>query len=180
MIPNADNYLLGFLNSKAAWFQWLRQTPIASGGYIRLKQQYIAPTVLPAANASERKLISKLSASCGTKARRRLEISRAVRHRILDLAPLERARLFSRKMEQWQTLDFAAFRREVKRKFRAEIPLKERNEWEAYLTKNAAEWRRLTSEIEAAEQKIDTIVYRLFDLTADEIQLLERSLATRG
>src|SRR5215204_3290516 len=44
MAPNADEFLLAFLNSKMAWFQWVGETPIASGGYIRLKQQYLIPT----------------------------------------------------------------------------------------------------------------------------------------
>jgi hypothetical protein len=37
--------------------------------------------------------------------------------------------------------------------------------------------RRLTAEIAQAEREIDIIVYKLFDLTADEIALLESSLA---
>lgn len=37
--------------------------------------------------------------------------------------------------------------------------------------------RRLTAEIETAERDIDATVYRLFDLTPDEIALLEASLA---
>ena len=36
--------------------------------------------------------------------------------------------------------------------------------------------RRLTAEIAEAEREIDAIVYRLFDLTAEEIALLESSL----
>ncbi len=35
---------------------------------------------------------------------------------------------------------------------------------------------KLAKEIEAAEREIDVIIYRLFDLTADEIKLLEGSL----
>ena len=37
--------------------------------------------------------------------------------------------------------------------------------------------RALTAEIEAAEREIDEIVYRLFDLAAEEIALLEASIA---
>jgi len=52
MVPNSDFMLLGFLNSKACWFQWFGQTPIARGGYLRLKQQYIDPTCIPNFNGS--------------------------------------------------------------------------------------------------------------------------------
>ena len=37
--------------------------------------------------------------------------------------------------------------------------------------------RKLDTAIEKAEREIDAIVYRLFDLTADEIALLEASIA---
>ena len=35
----------------------------------------------------------------------------------------------------------------------------------------------MTAEIEAAEREIDTVVYRLFDLTPNEIASLKTSLA---
>jgi hypothetical protein len=107
---------------------------------------------------------------------RRLDIQSTVRHRILaDLAPPERAKL-SRKLEEWWTLDFAAFRDEIKRVFRAEVPVKERGAWEAYLAEQAAKVHALNAEIEKAEREIDAIVYRLFDLTSEEIALLEASI----
>ena len=113
--------------------------------------------------------------ACTDAARPRFEIQSAVRRRILDLAPPERAKLTGR-LENWADLDFAAFRVEAKRAFRADILVKERGEWEAYLADNAAEVRSLSDQIAAAEREIDAIVYRLFDLTPDEIALLEASL----
>ncbi len=176
MIPG-DKFLLGFLNSSAAWFQWIGETPIASGGYIRLKQQYIAPTALPNTTSQERSKVSKLAEMCSSAAKRRYEIQTTVCHRILtDLAPPERAKL-SRKLEEWWALDFAAFRDEIKRVFRAEIPVKERDAWETYLAEHAAKIHSLNAEIEKAEREIDAIVYRLFDLTSEEIALLEASIA---
>jgi len=71
---------------------------------------------------------------------------------------------------------FAAFRAEAKRAFRDDIPVRERGDWEAYLKENAGRVRALSDEIAAAEREIDRIVYRLFNLTSDEIALLEASL----
>ncbi|MDO8877377.1 MAG: N-6 DNA methylase [Pseudolabrys sp.] len=175
MIPG-DRFLLAFLNSKAAWFQWIGETPIASGGYIRLKQQYVAPTALPDVTTKDRDKVSKLSDACRIHAKGRYDIRNSVEHRMLDLAPPGRTKL-SRKLQEWWTLDFSAFRDEVKRVFKAEIPVKERGEWEAFLAKQAAEVKALDAEIEKAECEIDAIVYRLFDLTAEEIALLEASIA---
>lgn len=99
-----------------------------------------------------------------------------VRHRILDLSTPGR-RKFSRKLDEWWTLDFDQFREEVKRVFRSEIPVKERGEWETYITSCSTKVRKFDAEIEKAEREIDAIVYRLFDLTPDEIALLEASIA---
>jgi hypothetical protein len=175
MIEKADDWVLAYLNSKTAWFQWVGQTPIASGGYIRLKAQYISLTVMPKISNSSAKHLAALGQACTEAAQKRFALLAAVRRRILDLAPPERARL-NGKLEDWHALDFSAFRAEVKRAFRAEIPLKARGEWEAYLTENRAAVLALTDQIASAEREIDTIVYGLFDLTPDEIALLESTL----
>jgi hypothetical protein len=68
---------------------------------------------------------------------------------------------------------FAAFRAEVNKTFKADIPLSERSDWEDWLKRDRAEVIRLTAEIAQAEARINSIVYELFDLTPDEIALLE-------
>ena len=141
-----------------------------------MKTQFVTKLPIPSISKQAQAKLSALAKHCTDDARLRFQIQAAIRHRILDLAPPERKKL-SRKLEDWWTLDFAQFRDEVKRVFRTEIPVKERGEWEAHLAKNAAEVRKLDAEIEKAEREIDAIVYRLFDLTADEIKLLEDSIA---
>jgi hypothetical protein len=36
-------------------------------------------------------------------------------------------------LKEWWTLDFPAFRAEIKKQFKTEIPIVERTEWETYL-----------------------------------------------
>ena len=52
----------------------------------------------------------------------------------------------------------------------------ERSAWEDWITRDRAEIARLSAEITKAEAQIDRIVYGLFDLTAEEIALLEASI----
>ena len=61
----------------------------------------------------------------------------------------------------------------MKKVFKADIPLAERSAWEDWINHDRTEIARLTAEITRAEAKIDSIVYELFDLTPDEIALLE-------
>ena len=72
--------------------------------------------------------------------------------------------------------DFASFRVEVKKVFKADIPLVERSSWEDWITRDRAEIARLSAEIAKTEVQIDGIVYGLFGLTPDEIALLESAV----
>lgn len=171
-----DGSLLALLNSTCLWFQLVSLARLKRGGYIEAEAQYVGQLTSPSMSKGDRAKLSKLGEASTTAAKRRLDIQSTVRHRILtDLAPPERAKL-SRKLEEWWTLDFAAFRDEVKRVFRAEVPVKERGAWEAYLAEYAAKVHALNAVIEKAEREIDAIVYRLFDLTPEEIALLEASI----
>ncbi len=49
----------------------------------------------------------------------------------------------------------------------------DRSPWEDWITRDRAEIAHLSAEITKAEARIDSIVYNLFDLTPNEIALLE-------
>ncbi len=82
----------------------------------------------------------------------------------------------SNKLNNWNQLDFASFRAEVKKVFKTDIPLKERADWETYLATEASKIKTLTAQMASAEAEINKLVYKAFDLTPDEILLLENSL----
>jgi hypothetical protein len=171
-----DDYLLAMLNSKASWFQLSSLARLKRGGYIEAEAQYVEQLALPNAPARDRKRLAKLADDCTHAAALQLKVVTEVRQRLRDLAPPGSPGRLTNKLQAWWNLDFPVFRGEVKRAFRADIPVKERAEWEAYLAGNGAEVRSLNATIEEAEREIDAIVYRLFDLTAEEIRLLEDSL----
>jgi hypothetical protein len=50
------------------------------------------------------------------------------------------------------------------------------DEWEPYLREIIADNARLTSALSAAEAVLNERVYRLFDLTAAEIKLLQKEV----
>ena len=107
-------------------------------------------------------------------AEQRLSIQKAVLRRIPDLCQSDRVPKLTTRLQEWWTLpDFAAFRAEVKKVFKADIPLAERSDWEDWITRDRAEIARISAEITKAEAQIDCIIYSLFDLTPDEIALLE-------
>lgn len=174
-LPICDWELCALVNSRVLWIYLQSCARIKRGGYIEAEAQYVEQLPIPKMSAAARKKLAALGEACTKAARERYEIQSAVRRRILDLAPPEHSRLTG-KLENWHELDFTGFRAAVKQAFRADIPLKERGDWETYLSECRARVLMLTNEIEIAEREIDKNVYALFDLTADEIALLEASL----
>ena len=64
----------------------------------------------------------------------------------------------------------------MKKHYRADIPLADRDDWQNRFDAEKAEIDRLAAGIARNEAEIDTVVYRLFELTPDEIALLEASI----
>jgi hypothetical protein len=75
----------------------------------------------------------------------------------------------------WWQLDFPAFRAEIQKMFRRDIPLAERDDWEALLAARRSEHERLTARIVDLEGELNDRVYALFDLTPDEIRIIEET-----
>ena len=111
---------------------------------------------------------------CTSSAEAQWSVLSAVNSRILS--DLGAGHALSKKLGSWHQLSFKDFRAEVKRAFKAEIPVRERAEWESYLAEEARKVASLTAQIAAAEAEIDRLVYAAFDLTAEQIACLEASL----
>lgn len=174
LIPSDDKALLGLLNSRVLWFMLSSMSPPVRGGFHELRVQYVEKLPIPAWNDSPRADLAAASEQASKAARERLTLQTALARRIPDLCPPDRdPKLTTRLQEWWALPDFAAFRAEVKKVFKADIPLAERSAWEDWITHDRAEIARLSAEIAKAEAQIDSIVYGLFDLTPDEIALLE-------
>lgn len=173
-LPSDDYALVGLLNSKTLWFVFRSLTPLASGGYFRMKAQYVGQLPIPNISEHSRQALASQAVVTQKASQERLKLQIAFTRRIPDLCPPACEPKLTNKLKEWWTLpDFAAFRTEVKKAFKTDIPLTERSDWEDWINRDRAEIARLTAEIAKAEAKIDNIVYDLFDLTEDEIRLLE-------
>jgi hypothetical protein len=170
-------YELGLLNSTCIWFFMTGETSFVRGDFFEATTQNTTNIPIPTANDLEKRSIEVLATKCQTLSQDCWRHKSEVTRRIPDLCPPDRAPKLTNRLQEWWTFDFKSFQVEIKKAFKADIPLKQRNEWENFLREKGEKVRRLTAEIEQAEREIDAIVYKLFDLTPDEIALLESSLA---
>jgi len=176
-IPGADTFLTALLNSKLAWMMITGYVPNLRGGFVQINADYIKPLPIPSATAAQKAALATLAETCQTHAEARFALQEGLRRRIPDLCPPDRVAKLNTKLKEWWLLpDFAAFRAEIKKCFKTDIPLSERTDWEDWITRDKAEIHRLSGEITKCEAEINEQVYNLFDLTKDEITLLEANI----
>ena len=172
-----SEHLVALLNSKLGHFVFKSIFVEKSGGFFEIQPGGLAKFPIADASSEEKTALGNLAKAARDAAEERLKLQIALTRRIPDLCPPGREPKLTTRLQEWWTLpDFATFRAEVKKVFKADIPLTDRSDWEDWINCDRAEIARLTAEIAQAEAQIDSIVYDLFDLTEDEIGLLEAAI----
>jgi len=177
IFPSGEGFLSGILSSLVSWFIVQGICSPLRGGVWRyeLRAQDMETLPIPSATAQQKEIVGQLAERCQTLAESRYALEHGVRQRIPDLCPDERDPKLSKKLINWWQLDFAAFRKEIKRVYKADIAISERNEWEQWLTSEAAKVIALLQQLNTAETQLNQHVYSLFNLTTAEIALIEAS-----
>jgi len=134
------------------------------------------PEASPAAKATLAALAQTAQTAAET---RRDEIARFGRAVLRDLVPGGLSNLTAAKGAKlpaaWQTdvPEFGDFTLELKKRFKRDLNLQERNDWDAAVSQARERVATFTQTITQAEREIDTCVYQLFDLSPEEIRLIE-------
>ena len=79
-----------------------------------------------------------------------------------------------KKLQDWYLLSYADFIKELAKK-KIKLSLSEEAEWETYFTSEAKKALDLKAQIEKTDKEIDQMVYALYELTEDEIKIVEGS-----
>ena len=78
------------------------------------------------------------------------------------------------KLQDWYLLKFSEFVKELK-KSKIKLSLKEEMEWEEIFLEKKEEAEKVKNEIEMTDKEIDKIVYELYGLSEEEINIIERN-----
>jgi hypothetical protein len=172
----ATPYLLGILASRVIWYSisQLSQSFGERAGVqrYRLFTQTMSRLPIPDAPSTSHDAIAALALAITEHARARYSLHRQTRHRILTDLGAPTAKL-NQKLTAWWELDFAGFLAQVRMALKRDIPLRQRDDWEGWLAEQSAEHRELTAEVVRLETELNKRVYALFDLTPDEIKIIE-------
>lgn len=183
-IPTTDLYLLGILSSWTTWFFICKTSqPLRLRGdrwQYRLFTQSMENVPIPDAPEAERQTIAELARTCSTLGQQRYLAQAKVQRRLIQAFGESSSNPLNQKAEAWWELALNPLGEALKQSFKlAANPMKNprvADEWEPYLEEKRTEQTRLTSALNDAEGELNDRVYRLFDLTPDEIKLLQKEV----
>lgn len=176
--PNMS--LLGILQSRVTWFtisQFAVPLRLRAGLWqYQTTQQFVKRLPIPELTVTQEQQLADYAEQITALAQERYQLHEAFRHRMQS--DISAGGKLNTKLTDWYELpDFSAFRDEIKKSFGAsnDIPVRERGDWEAYLLDEQAKHNDLTAQIIALETQLNAVVYEAFDLTPDEIALIEEA-----
>lgn len=180
-LPSSENWLVALLNTKALWFVVMGMSTHIRGGYRRMFTQQIETLPVPSASTLQQAELAALAGAAAVAAQGRLATQRGFGRRILDLLPVPAPKgalpSLGDKLESWWLLaDFRSFQAEVQKRFKADIALRARPEWEQMFNTERQRVHEFSSRIAENERHIDALVYEMFGLTTSEIALIERTV----
>lgn len=180
VIGSPDRHLPALLNSRVSWWLLQQLSPAVRGGFHELRVQYVETIPIPDASDAQKAQLAALAQSAQTAAEsRRDELARFGRAALRDLVPGGLSNFTTaggaKLPAAWQSgvPEFGDFTAELKKRFKRELNLQERNDWDAAVSGAREQVALLTRRITQAEREIDAIVYQLFDLTPEEVRVIE-------
>ena len=162
-------YLLTLLNSKAyKWIMTIFTNLSKIGNYAYGSKEKIEK--LPIPKIPENEQIPFIE-----KADKMIELNKKFinkKNKFLNRLKGIGVNKISKKLENFYTLDFNELIKELKKQ-KIKLPLKEQDEWEDYFNDYKNELNEILSEIEKTDKEIDKMVYKLYNLTDEEINIIE-------
>ena len=176
-IPSSDYHLVAYLNSRLVWFLCSKWCSRVRGEYMMFTAYKLADLPLPPWTEVEKKELADFSKKAHRKGKELWGLRNSLARRLPNLIGRDSNKKPTRKLQEWWLLDgFEAFYHEVKKARKKPLSIDEGNEWEDRIRQGRAAHDRISGEIASIEAEIDRIVYSLFELTPDEIRLLEENL----
>ncbi len=165
-----DKLFLTLLNSQLFWFYITKTSSEFSGGYYAYTNLFLEPFPLPKLPETADDFSQKADLMLSLNQQLQELISKFIRtlQRKFEIDKL------SKKLENWHELTYAEFIKELAKK-KIKMSLGDEAEWEEYFLAEQTKARQLIAEIERIDREIDQMVYKLYDLTDDEIAIIEAS-----
>ncbi len=169
IIGSDSSFLLSILNSKLFGFLFQNTSSEIRGGYLRWKRQYMYPLPIPKIqNESDFSIIVEKIRESVSNYQKLISLFLILLQSKFEIPKL------TTKLENWHELDFKDFLKELT-KAKIKLSLSEEAEWMQYFNEQKQKAQQLKSEIAQTDREIDQMVYQLYELTDEEIKIVEEA-----
>ncbi|MDR0300468.1 MAG: N-6 DNA methylase, partial [Streptococcaceae bacterium] len=162
-------YVLALLNSKLTnWYYWTIN-PERGEAMAEVKAFHLGLLPLKKLPIIEQETLSNLTDKMLSVSTDRNKKRQQFLTRLTDNFELTK---ISKKLEKFDSLSFKEFLTELK-KAKVSLSLKAQDEWSDYFEDYKADLSALTAELTATDAEIDRLVYQLYELTEEEVKIVE-------
>lgn len=184
IIGSDSKELLGILNSQLISFIFKQISSEIRGGFLRWKRQYVYKLPIP---VDIRNL--NLESTVIIALKRKLELDSTIEKFSTFYKSNIGITKLSKKLAHWFELNFIDFIKELNKAIKADnkvllskgknllptLTKKDEFEWLELFEENKKKAQDLQTQIDTTEKKIDQMVYELYGLTLEEIEIVENS-----
>jgi REP element-mobilizing transposase RayT/type I restriction-modification system DNA methylase subunit len=170
IIPTENKALLGVLNSKMGWWLIGKFCTQIQNGY-QLIWKYFGQIPVPNTNNELSSLVEIMLSLNKNLQEQSQKFQRTIQRRFyltMEHAPLP----LSIKLQNWYLLDYKEFIAELSKQ-KIKLSLADEAEWEEYFLSESKKVQAIKAEIDKTDKEIDAMVYQLYELTDEEIKIVE-------
>lgn len=164
------NYFISLLNSKVLWFFIKNTSSEFSGGYFAFTNLFLNPFPIPKIPLETSKFIEKADQMLSLN-KELQEISakfqRTCERKFENLNQ-------NKKLQNWYKLSYGDFIKELSKQ-KIKLSLSEEAEWADYYDQEKNKALEIQSKIASTDKEIDQMVYELYGLTEEEIEIVEKN-----
>ena len=164
-------YLITILNSKILWFFLKNTGTTLRGGYFRFKTSYLKNFKFPDATEEQQTNLAQ-------KADQMIELNKQLHNGIDSAIELIKAeyqpKKISKNLEKFYTLGIHPFIEELEKQ-KVKLTLSQKEELIAWYKEKSEKLNQIQSEIDKLDKNIDQEVYKLYNLTEEEIKIIENN-----
>jgi type I restriction-modification system DNA methylase subunit len=175
ILPYNYKYLVPVLNSRMFKFLASNYCPvlgnIKQGGRIRYKSTYLAKIPFP---VLQDKLLSTLENNYDKSVSRRFDFN-SLKNKFLRFISSSLNISLTGKFINWTELEYSIFLKELNKQLQSKLSKSDEMDWMEVFETKKAEAQDLKAEIDNTDKEIDQMVYELYGLTQEEIEIVENA-----
>ena len=176
-IRNSDNkidnkYFLAILNSKIAWFYLKSSGNVLRGGYLRFKSKYLEPFCIPIPEEKKKTLLISNITNVLDKHKKFDETY----NKFVNLIRINfKAEKIPTSLTKFYQYTFHSLITSLQNETKTKLSLKDQSDFMDFFESTTKDLIRLKTDIDKLDDEINKIVYDLYNLDKNEIEIVEKN-----